>query len=177
MSDLLTTLSSYVPTLVMRRLATNMDAVALPIGEDFPAAIIFADITGFTRLAERLARRGPDGAEELSRLLNAYFSQMIEQVTAHGGDIVTFAGDGLLALALSPWLPVAAVAAALAFLASARGFQEGDAVPVIATTSTAANLTCIVGGILVFGESASPQRLACLGLIVAGAIGLKLLPP
>ena len=33
-----------------------------------------------------------------------------------------------------------------------------------------------VFGILVFGESASPQRLACLGLIVAGAMGLKLLP-
>ena len=63
------------------------------------------------------------------------------------------AGDGLLALALSPWLPVAAVAAALAFLASARGFQEGEAVPVIATTSTAANLTCIIGGILVFGDA------------------------
>ena len=44
------------------------------------------------------------------------------------------AGDGLLALALSPWLPVAAIAAALAFLASARGFQEGDAVPVIGTS-------------------------------------------
>ena len=31
-------------------------------------------------------------------------------------------------------------------------------------------------GILVFGESASPQRLVCLGLVVAGVIGLKLLP-
>jgi hypothetical protein len=41
----------------------------------------------------------------------------------------------------------------LAFLASARGFQEGDAVPVIACTSTAANLTCIGGGILVFGDA------------------------
>ena len=34
-----------------------------------------------------------------------------------------------------------------------------------------------VFGILVFAESASPKRLACLALIVAGAIGLKLLPP
>ena len=63
------------------------------------------------------------------------------------------AGDGLLALALSPWLPVAALAAALAFLASARGFQEGDAVPVIACTSTAANVTVICGGIVVFGDA------------------------
>lgn len=31
-------------------------------------------------------------------------------------------------------------------------------------------------GIFVFGESASPARLACLALIVAGVVGLKLLP-
>jgi quaternary ammonium compound-resistance protein SugE len=32
-----------------------------------------------------------------------------------------------------------------------------------------------VFGIVVLGESASPARLACLGLILAGVIGLKLL--
>ena len=31
-------------------------------------------------------------------------------------------------------------------------------------------------GIFAFGESAAPLRLACIGLIVAGAIGLKLFP-
>ena len=41
----------------------------------------------------------------------------------------------------------------LAFLASARGFQEGEAVPVIACTSTAANITVITGGIVVFGDA------------------------
>jgi drug/metabolite transporter (DMT)-like permease len=51
------------------------------------------------------------------------------------------------------WLGVAVAAGVLAFFASARGFQEGEAVPVIACTSTAANLTCIVGGILVFGDA------------------------
>jgi drug/metabolite transporter (DMT)-like permease len=54
---------------------------------------------------------------------------------------------------LSPWLLVAVIAAVLAFFASARGFQLGDAVPVIACTSTAANVTAIVGGILVFGDA------------------------
>jgi drug/metabolite transporter (DMT)-like permease len=60
---------------------------------------------------------------------------------------------GPLELLLSPWLPVALLASALAFLASARGFQEGDAVPVIACTSTAANITVITGGIVVFGDA------------------------
>ena len=63
------------------------------------------------------------------------------------------ASSGLLGVVVSPWLPVAAVASVLAFLASARGFQEGEAVPVIACTSTAANVTVITGGIVVFGDA------------------------
>jgi quaternary ammonium compound-resistance protein SugE len=35
----------------------------------------------------------------------------------------------------------------------------------------------IVVGIAVFGESASASRLACMGLIVAGIVGLKLVTP
>ena len=60
---------------------------------------------------------------------------------------------GPLELLTSPWLPVALLASVLAFLASARGFQEGEAVPVIACTSTAANITVITGGIVVFGDA------------------------
>jgi hypothetical protein len=63
------------------------------------------------------------------------------------------AGSGLFAVVASPWLPVAMMAGALAFFASARGFQQGDAIPVIACTSTAANITCIAGGITVFGDA------------------------
>jgi hypothetical protein len=67
------------------------------------------------------------------------------------------------------------VGAALAFLASARGFQEGEAVPVIASTSTAANLTCIVGGILVFGDALAAGvllavQLAAFALVAAAAL-------
>ena len=32
-------------------------------------------------------------------------------------------------------------------------------------------------GIMLLGESASPMRLACIGLIIAGVIGLKLASP
>ena len=39
-----------------------------------------------------------------------------------------------------------------AFYASAKGLQDGDAVPVIAVTGTAANVAGIVGGIIVFGD-------------------------
>ena len=53
---------------------------------------------------------------------------------------------------LSPWLMTCVVASVIAFFASARGLQKGDAVPVITLTSAAANVTAISGGILVFGD-------------------------
>jgi drug/metabolite transporter (DMT)-like permease len=60
-------------------------------------------------------------------------------------------GDGLTGL-LSPWLVTCILASVIAFYASARGLQKGDAVPVITLTSAAANVTAISGGILVFGD-------------------------
>jgi drug/metabolite transporter (DMT)-like permease len=85
------------------------------------------------------------------------------------------AAGGPLAVVLSPWLPIAAAAAVLAFLASARGFQEGDAVPVIACTSTAANLTCIGGGIIVFGDALAAGvllfvQIAAFALVAVAAL-------
>jgi predicted ATPase/class 3 adenylate cyclase len=77
------------------RIARGKPAVAF--SEVVPAAALFADISGFTSLSERLATRGGDGVEELTRILNAYFGRLISVVTSHGGDVVKFAGDALLA--------------------------------------------------------------------------------
>jgi drug/metabolite transporter (DMT)-like permease len=60
-------------------------------------------------------------------------------------------GAGVTGL-LSPWLVTCILASVIAFSASARGLQKGDAVPVITLTSAAANVTAISGGILVFGD-------------------------
>ena len=62
-----------------------------------------------------------------------------------------------------PWLLVTIVASVIAFYASARGLQDGEAVPVIAATSTAANVSAIAGGILVFGD---PMPGDALGIVV-----------
>jgi drug/metabolite transporter (DMT)-like permease len=53
---------------------------------------------------------------------------------------------------VSPWTLVAVAASIAAFYASARGLQVGEGVAVIAVTSVAANLSAILGGILVFGD-------------------------
>ena len=68
------------------------------------------------------------------------------------------AGHGLMAIVLSPWLAVAVLASIVAFYASARGLQDGEAVPVIAVTGTAANISGIAGGILVFGDPIAAGR-------------------
>jgi hypothetical protein len=61
------------------------------------------------------------------------------------------AHGGILAL-VSPWMFTAMIASVAAFYASARGLQDGDAVPVIAVTGAAANVAGIAGGIIVFGD-------------------------
>jgi drug/metabolite transporter (DMT)-like permease len=87
---------------------------------------------------------------------------------------------GVLAIAGSPWLFVAILASIIAFYASARGLQQGEAVPVIAATSTAANVSCILGGIIVFGD---PMPKDTLGVIVQAAaflmvvVAALLVPP
>ena len=89
-------LRTYVPEFLMSRFLARQEPLAAPGMERFPAAVLFADISGFTPLADRLAQRGPAG-EELSGLLNAYFGQLTSLIAAHGGEVITFAGDGLLA--------------------------------------------------------------------------------
>jgi drug/metabolite transporter (DMT)-like permease len=72
-------------------------------------------------------------------------------------------GDGVLGILLSPWLLVTVAASVVAFYASARGLQDGEAVPVIASTSTAANVSTILGGIIVFGD---PMPGHTLGIVM-----------
>lgn len=84
--------------------------------------------------------------------------------------------DGVFGL-LSPWIVVAILASIAAFYASARGLQDGEAVPVIAVTGTAANVSCIAGGILVFGDPLPGdafgivlQSVAFILIVVAAAL-------
>lgn len=109
MPQLLDLLTSYIPQFITQRLARQTAAPTQPSFEEFDAAVLFADISGFTALAERLAEEGPAGAETLSRILNDYFGQLIDVIVGHQGDVVKFAGDALLAV----W-PAAAGAGGLA---------------------------------------------------------------
>jgi class 3 adenylate cyclase/predicted ATPase len=87
-------LGPYVP-----RVASTWDAHAP--GERWRAVkgtLVFVDISGFTTLSERLARRGRIGAEELTSVLDRVFGRMLEIVFERGGSLLKFGGDALLLL-------------------------------------------------------------------------------
>jgi hypothetical protein len=78
---------------------------------------------------------------------------------------------GVLGL-LSVWTLVTVGASVAAFYASAKGLQDGDAVPVIAVTGTAANVAGIVGGIIVFGDPLGGNPIALVVQCLAFAMVL-----
>ncbi|WP_306148407.1 MULTISPECIES: adenylate/guanylate cyclase domain-containing protein [unclassified Roseibium] len=61
-------------------------------GEWIKAVISFADIRGFTRLSNSLP------ADKLVLFLNKYFGAMTEAVEAHGGEVLKFIGDEVMAI-------------------------------------------------------------------------------
>src|SRR6187431_3640463 len=89
-------LASYVPKLIQKRVAQNPVPIDSPLAKDFQAAVLFADISGFTALTERLAEKGTSGVETLARILNDYFGQLIDLVYDYGGDVVKFGGDAII---------------------------------------------------------------------------------
>ncbi|NNG03826.1 MAG: adenylate/guanylate cyclase domain-containing protein [Inquilinus sp.] len=73
------------------------------------AAILFADLRGFTALSDSANRA------ELASTLNAYLQAMAEPVAGHGGQVLKFLGDGMLAsFALDGQAPAPVCARALA---------------------------------------------------------------
>jgi drug/metabolite transporter (DMT)-like permease len=90
---------------------------------------------------------------------------------------------GALGLIASPWLAVTVTASLVAFFASAKSLQDGEAVPVIAITSATANISAIAGGFLVFGDPLPSdvfgilaQCLGVLAVVLAAALMPSLRP-
>ncbi|MEZ0374480.1 MAG: adenylate/guanylate cyclase domain-containing protein, partial [Candidatus Sericytochromatia bacterium] len=86
--------TSYVPRLALQALSGTAPA-------RFEAAVLFADISGFTRLTETLAEQGAEGLDALTLTLKRCFGSLIDMIRQHGGDVIKFAGDALLVI----WSP------------------------------------------------------------------------
>lgn len=82
-------LEAYVPRLVLRQRADG------PCHWEAEGTLVFADVSGFTRLTEKLSRNGKAGAEEIVRTISDVFTVLLT-ATADGGDVLKFSGDALL---------------------------------------------------------------------------------
>ncbi|NTU80906.1 MAG: tetratricopeptide repeat protein [Chloroflexales bacterium] len=87
-------------------------------GAFWEGSLLFADLSGFTALSERLSVLGRQGAEEVSAVVSRLFDALIAEVHARQGVLLKFGGDALTAFfdaeALGPVNGAAASAAALA---------------------------------------------------------------
>ncbi len=102
-------LDTYVGMSAGRRVLNG--EIRRGVGETIYAALLFADLRGFTSLADTMP------AEQLIGRLDEHFDAMAEPVAARGGEVLKFMGDGLLAVFHIPaqdGSPEAACAAAVA---------------------------------------------------------------
>jgi class 3 adenylate cyclase/tetratricopeptide (TPR) repeat protein len=90
--------NAYVPRWVRTALAKGRFSGSEPVVESAAAAVLLLDIAGFVETTNQLARRGPGGAEEISGLLNGCFAPLTDIIRDHGGDVIAFVGDGILAM-------------------------------------------------------------------------------
>ncbi|MDY0151184.1 MAG: tetratricopeptide repeat protein [Candidatus Cloacimonas sp.] len=63
----------------------------------FGCGYLFLDVCGFTKLTEKVSAKGHYGVEVIINLLNQYFDMLNDKILAHGGQILKFEGDAVLA--------------------------------------------------------------------------------
>ncbi|MBT8387726.1 MAG: PAS domain S-box protein, partial [Ignavibacteria bacterium] len=76
----------YVPESVIRK-ALSDTIEDIKEGVKLEAALLFCDIRGFTRIAEKL------NPTEVVRILDTYYSKMADVIKTHNGIITQFIGD------------------------------------------------------------------------------------
>ncbi|MFY9588459.1 MAG: adenylate/guanylate cyclase domain-containing protein, partial [Actinomycetota bacterium] len=82
----------YLPRLLLHWIGETPNT---PFRE-LDGTIAFVDISGFTKLSERLAKRGKVGAEELTDAIGTCFTRLLAIAYGNGGSLLKFGGDALL---------------------------------------------------------------------------------
>ncbi len=111
------TLTAALEAYLGRRSAARVLAGPLRrgVGETIQAALLFADLRGFTALSES------NPASEVISALDAWFDRIAGAVHAFGGEVLKFMGDGVLAIfPVAGATPRGACHAALSAVAAAR---------------------------------------------------------
>ena len=84
--------SRYVARMLQQHLADNADTRFWTSH----GSAVFVDISGFTKLSERLARKGREGAEQISDAIGSSFEAVLQVAYDNGGSLLKFGGDSLL---------------------------------------------------------------------------------
>jgi len=85
-------LKPYVPRLVINWLRDTPDARHLAL----ESSLVFVDISGFTALSERLAKKGKIGAELMRDTLDGVFTALLDEAYDWGAGLLKWGGDALL---------------------------------------------------------------------------------
>jgi adenylate cyclase len=93
---LIATFERYVPRDHVGRVVARAESEAGLAAEQLEATVMFCDLKGYTGFAEQLE---PD---ELLQTLNRYLGQVSDAVMDHSGSVVTFLGDGVMAVFGAP---------------------------------------------------------------------------
>lgn len=109
-------LSAYIPE---DRYAALVQDRELP--EETSGAALYADISGFTALTDKLVRQlgVKSGLEELTGYLNKVYDAIIAPVHNYGGSVIGFSGD-----AITCWFDGDDKLAAQRAVATAQQFSE-----------------------------------------------------
>jgi class 3 adenylate cyclase/tetratricopeptide (TPR) repeat protein len=125
LSELLDIVCTLLPTYVVEQVVR--DPTPGKVGGRFvDGTLLFADISGFTAMSERLSRIGREGAEEITAIVNRYFATMLAILRDHTGQLVKFGGDALLGLFIEPDSATRAVQAAQSMQAAMATFSQTE---------------------------------------------------
>lgn len=84
-------MGKYLSQDIMKNVVQNIDDIKLG-GKRANVTVLFADIRGFTSMSEKMT------AEEVSKILNEYFTEIEPIITKHNGVINKFIGDAVMAI-------------------------------------------------------------------------------
>lgn len=84
-------------------------------------SMVFVDVSGFTKMSERLARHGKVGAEEVTEVIGRTFDRLLGEAYAYGASLLKFGGDALLLFFQGDSHPLNACAAAWGMRQTLRG--------------------------------------------------------
>src|SRR5687767_2639809 len=109
-------IQQYLPRLVREW----DDLVPGQLHHSIDGSMVFVDVSGFTKMSERLARHGKLGAEEVTEVIGGTFDRLLAEAYSYGASLLKFGGDALLLFFQGDRHALRAAAAAAAMRQSLR---------------------------------------------------------